>query len=102
MSGKKTVVRVMIVGEEYTLRSDADAERAQAVASHVDLAIRKVMESAPAIDARKAAILAALQITDDLLKANERSELLAGSIRSLSDDLRRVLPPSKRGSLTPI
>ena len=59
---RKTVVKVTIVGEEYTLRSDATPEHTRAVAEYVDRAIRAVMNGSGLVSERhKAAILAALR-----------------------------------------
>jgi len=93
---KKNVVKVTIVGEEYTIRSDATPERTRAVARHVDEAIRSVMNAGSMVESHKAAILAALQITDDLFEAKESQEALASEIRAVSADVRRMLPPGKR------
>jgi cell division protein ZapA len=93
---KKSSVRVNIVGEEYTLRSDASPAHTRAVAEHVDRTIRQVMNSASVVETHKAAILAALQITDELFRARGDAEELAGSMRELSAEVRRWLPPAKR------
>ena len=93
---KKSSVRVSIVGEEYTLRSDASPAHTRAVAEHVDRTIRQVMNSASVVETHKAAILAALQITDELFRARGDAEELAGSMRELSAEVRRWLPPAKR------
>ena len=98
MSVKKTVVKVSIVGEEYTLRTDAPPEHTQAVAAYVDQAIRKILGGSNIVESHKAAILAALQITDELFKAREQSAELAASTRRLTADVRRWLPPAKRGT----
>ena len=98
MTVKKNVVKVSIVGEEYTLRSEETAEHAQAVAAYVDQAIRKILGGSNLVESHKAAILAALQITDELFKAREQSAELAASTRRLTADVRRWLPPAKRGS----
>ena len=81
MNGRKSSVRVTIVGEEYTIRSDASPEHTRAVA-----------------ETRKAAILAALQITDDLFQARAQSEEIAEGMQQLSSEIRRRLPPAKRVS----
>ena len=96
--GPKQVVRVTIVGEEYSIRSDASPEHTRAVATYVDDAIRRVLNSGGATETRKAAILAALQITDQLFQAEQSAEALTGEIRGLSSEVRRWLPPAKRGS----
>jgi cell division protein ZapA len=97
MSAKKNVVKVTIVGEEYTLRSEATPEHALAVAAYVDQSIRKILGGGNLVESHKAAILAALQITDELFKAREQSADLAATTRRLTADVRRWLPPAKRG-----
>lgn len=89
--------RVRIVGEEYTIRSTVAPEHTQAIAAHVDAAIRKVLESPTITDPGKAAILAAMAITDELFKAREGEREVAERMRTLSGELRRWLPPGKRG-----
>jgi cell division protein ZapA len=96
--GGKQVVRVSIVGEEYAIRSDATPDHTRAVAAYVDDAIRRVMSSGGAVEVRKAAILAALQITDQLFEADQAAQELTGTVRSLSSEIRRWLPPAKRGA----
>ena len=93
---RKNVVKVSIVGEEYTLRSDASPEHTQAVAAYVDQAIRKIVSGSNMVETHKAAILAALQITDELFKAREQADELTASARRLTADVRRWLPPTKR------
>jgi len=68
MSEKRHVAKVSIVGEEYTIRSDATPEHTKAVAAHLDLEIRKVLGANSLIETHKAAILAAMQITDELFR----------------------------------
>jgi cell division protein ZapA len=97
VSAKKVVVRVTIMGEEYAIRSDASPEHTRRVADYVDRAIRQVKSSGPLVESHKAAILAALQITDELFKSREASEGLAEDVRGLTAEVRRWLPPAKRG-----
>ncbi|HUF28404.1 MAG TPA: cell division protein ZapA [Gemmatimonadaceae bacterium] len=100
MSEKRTVVRVQIVGEEYSIRSDETPEHTRAVAEYVDQAIRRVMNSGSVVEMQRAAILAMLQITDELFKAREASAELTTGMRSLGNEVRRWLPPAKRGEPT--
>ena len=97
MSDRRHVVRVSIVGEEYAIRSDATPEHTRLVAEYVDSAIRQVMNSGGVVEARKAAILAALQITDEFFKARQAGDRCEASMRGLSEEIRRMLPPAKRG-----
>ena len=96
MTSKKNVVRVTILGDEYSIRSDQSPERTQAVAEHVDNVIKQTMKAGNIVDAQKAAILAALSITDELFDAREGGEDLAGSMKRLSAEIRPWLPPAKR------
>ena len=93
----KHSTRVTICGEEYTLKSDASPEHTRAVAAYVDAAIRQVMGSAAVVESHKAAILAALSITDELFRERAGTEEVAGAMDGLSSELRRWLPPGKRG-----
>ena len=94
---RKSSVRVTIVGEEYAIRSDAPPEHTRRVAEYVDRAIRHVQSNGSLIETHKAAILAALQITDELFREREASEVLAEDVRTLTAEVRRWLPPAKRG-----
>jgi cell division protein ZapA len=92
----KNVVRVTIAGEEFTLRSDSSQEHADAVAKHVDAAILRVTSSGAMIESHKAAILAALQIADELFTVRENLAEVTGYMTALSEEMRHWLPPAKR------
>jgi cell division protein ZapA len=93
----KLVVKVRIVGEEYTLRTEATPEHTKAVADHVDRTIRAIMGGGSTVETQRAAILAALQITDELFRERAAVEMIATDIRHLAADIRPLLPPAKRG-----
>ena len=97
MRESKSVVRVKIVGEEYTLRTEASAQHTQSVADHVDRTIRAILAAGVSMEMQKAAILAALQITDELFRERAATSSLADEIRRLASDIRPLLPPAKRG-----
>jgi cell division protein ZapA len=93
---KKNVVKIEIQGDEYAIRSDATPEHTRAVAEHVDKTIKSVLQSTNVVEQHKAAILAALQITDELFQARAASYTVVGAMQKLSDEIRPWLPPSKR------
>ena len=97
MTDRKHSVRVQIHGEEYTLRTTAPADETRAVAQYFDGAVREVMGAGMVVETHRAAILAALQITAELFQARESAEVNAREMRELSTELRRLLPPAKRG-----
>jgi cell division protein ZapA len=69
-------VKVSIFGEEYPLRSagDTDMEYMSRVADYVDRSMRKIADRSPNLSATKVAILAALNITDELFSERRDTE----------------------------
>jgi cell division protein ZapA len=96
MTDKRHTAKVSIVGEEYTVRSDATPEHTKAVAAYLDREIRKVLGANSLMETHKAAILAAMSITDELLRERTTSRLVEDELRGLNNDIRRMLPPGKR------
>src|SRR5438034_3628096 len=79
----------MIGGEEYTVRSDLPPEYTREVAAYVDQALKKVLSQGPIVETHKAAILAALDITN-------RSEEHTSELQSHSDLVCRLLLEKKK------
>lgn len=98
MNNKKTVVKVPIGSDEYTLRSDRPEEYTRAVAEHVDRALKDVLSAGSMVETHKAAILAALAITDELFRVRQSQRDMGDRLRALTVELSRLLPPAKRGS----
>ncbi|SRR5437016_11118401 len=97
MTTKKTVVKVTIGSDEYTLRSDRPVEYTRAVAEHVDRALKDVLSMGAIVESHKAAILAALSITDELFQSRQSHSEIAHRLTALTSDLTRLVPPAKRG-----
>jgi cell division protein ZapA len=99
MSTKKNLVRVNILNEEYSIRSDESPEHTRAVAEYLDQAIKRVLDTGSVVETNRAAILAALQITGELFEARAGTDSsdIAQRLRGLSAEVRRMLPPGKRG-----
>ena len=98
MSQAKNAVKVMIGGEEFTVRSEHPPEYTREVAAYLDVALKGIRDSLPMIETHKAAILAALSITDELFQARRGDRQIAGRLTQMADDFTRLLPPSKRGN----
>jgi cell division protein ZapA len=94
----KNAVRVIIGGEEFTVRSELPPEYTREVAAYLDAALKRVRDSLPMVESHKAAILAALSITDELFQARRGDREAADRLSSMANDLARLLPPAKRGS----
>ena len=98
MSTTKNAVRVIIGGEEYTVRSELPPDYTREVAAYLDAALKRVRDSLPMVETQKAAILAALAITDELFQARRGDRDVADRLTAMADDLARLLPPAKRGT----
>lgn len=98
MSTTKNAVRVVIGGEEYTVRSELPPEYTKEVAAYLDAALKRVRDTLPMVETHKAAILAALSITDELFQARNGDRDVADRLTAMADDLARLLPPAKRGT----
>ncbi len=98
MSAKgKQTVRVKILGEEYQIRSEVSPDHTRAVAAHYDTLVRQLLATGSVLETHRAAILAALQVTSELLEARAAAEQLTSAMRALSEEVRPLLPPGKRG-----
>jgi cell division protein ZapA len=91
MTTKKNSVRVRILGEEYTVRTDASPERTREVAQYFDRAVRQVLSTGHLAETPRAAILAGLQIAGELFEARDAAEELTQSLRALAQDVRQVV-----------
>jgi cell division protein ZapA len=91
MNAKKNSVRVRILGEEYTLRTDASPDRARAIAQYFDRAVRHVLSGGHVTETHRAAILAGLQIAGELFEARETAEELTASLSALTQEVRQVM-----------
>jgi cell division protein ZapA len=96
VSTKKHTARVTILNEEYAIRTDASPEHAKAVAQYLDQAIRHVMSAGSVVESQRAVVLAALQVTAELLDVRAALEETTQSIESMSEYVRPLLPPAKR------
>ena len=65
------VVHVKIYDREYALRTSGDAERLRSLCAHLDKRMRELAASSGSVDTLKVAVLAALSITDELLRCKD-------------------------------
>lgn len=93
---RRTAVRVTILDDDYSIRTEATAAHTRQVAEHVDRIIRRILESGTVVETHKAAILAALQITDELFRSRADAQRISTSMQELSAEVKRWLPPAKR------
>ena len=70
----KNVVQVQIFGHSYTIRGEANQDYILGVAAYVDRKMREITEKLPVASLSKVAILASLNIADELFKERARQE----------------------------
>jgi cell division protein ZapA len=81
--GKRAVV-VHIAGQRYVVRSDADEAYIQSLAGYVNERIEEVQFSSRPVSAPSLAVLAALNIADDLFRERQQRLELRKRIRDKS------------------
>jgi cell division protein ZapA len=67
-------IEVSILGQKYTIKGDASEEYIKKLAAFVDQKLKEVHNSSPNMAPLKAAILASLNIADELHRAREEHE----------------------------
>lgn len=70
----KRSIAVTIAGQRYTIKSDAEEAYVQTLAELVDQRVREVQRGAKAAPAHAVAVLAALQIADELTRSRQEVE----------------------------
>src|SRR5262245_21558372 len=84
-------VSVEIFGQRYPIRSTLDPEYIQRLAAYVDGKIRAAGESAPGGDPVRVAVLAALNIADELFRNLETAGGAASGVAERAEALERLL-----------
>ena len=84
-------VSVEIFGQRYPIRRALDPEYVQRLASYVDGKIRAAGDSAPSGDPVRLAVLAALNIADELFRHLENTRASAGTVAERAEELERLL-----------
>jgi cell division protein ZapA len=87
----KNVLRVNIFGTEYPIKGDMDAEYILKVASFVDSKMREIDKNIAIKSSLKVAILAALNIADELFKERMEKEKVLNDMESKAMGISKYL-----------
>ena len=71
---------INILGQKYTLKGEAPEEYMKELAGYVDRKIKEVLRTSPGINPLNAAILAALNIAEELHGLKKEQESIAKNI----------------------
>ncbi len=85
------VIPVEIQGQRYPIRSTLEPEYVTRLASYVDEKMRIAGESTPTGDSLRLAVLAALNIADELFRCRELTRARDGELAERAEELERLL-----------
>jgi cell division protein ZapA (FtsZ GTPase activity inhibitor) len=95
-NGERQAVRVTIFGEDYLIRSEMGHAYTERCARYVDSAIQEAHLRGRVAEPHKAAILAAMQITDRFFRAQAEKEefdrVISGRLLDLRTRVQSALP----------
>lgn len=86
-----TTIDVEIFGNVYHVRGEQDREYLQKLAAVVDGKMREISDHVPVVDSGKIAILAALNLADELLQCNNQQDEERVEIMEKVEELTAVL-----------
>jgi cell division protein ZapA len=92
----KRSVAVQIAGQKIMLRSDGDDETLHKLAAHVDVRLREIQKQTRTADTQTLALLAALQITEELFAERKAKRELKKQVREKSESLLQFLQREAR------
>ena len=95
MSDESRSIRVSIFGREYNIRGGSDEEYIKDLAAYVDSVMKDIADKAGAISSGRIAILAALNIADEMHKERQQFE-------ERIDELAQKLEAALRESQQPV
>jgi cell division protein ZapA len=85
------VVSVEIRGQRYPIRSDLDATYVNGLATYVDEKIRAASETSPSGDSLRLAVIAALNIADELFRCQDVHIARRGALAERAEALERLV-----------
>ena len=91
MSDQGRVIPVDIRGQRYPIRSSLEPEYVARLAFYVDEKMRAAADSTPTGDALRLAVLAALNIADELFRCRDLTRDRDGQLAERAGELERLL-----------
>ena len=85
------VIPISIQGQQYPIRTVLEPEYVLRLATFVDEKMRAAAESTPSGDALRLAVLAALNIADELFRCRDATDQRNGQLAERTEELERLL-----------
>jgi cell division protein ZapA len=96
MRSEGKVLKVNIYGTEYPIKGEVDVDYIRQIAEYVDGKMREVDQTTAAKSSLKVAILAALNIADELFREREEKNSLAKGFEEKINQLSKLINESLR------
>jgi cell division protein ZapA len=91
MSDSGRVIPVEIFGQRYPIRTTLDPDYVSRLASYVDEKMRAAGDATPSGDPLRLAVLAALNVADELFRCRESTRAKEGYLAERTEELERLL-----------
>ena len=91
MSDPGRVIPVEIFGQRYPIRTTLDPEYVSRLATYVEEKMRAAGDSTPSADPQRLAVLAALNVADELFRCRESNRAKDGQVAERAEELERLL-----------
>jgi cell division protein ZapA len=91
MTSPEQVVSVEIGGLNYPIRTGLDTDYVLKIAAHVNERMRAVSDVTPTGDLVRLAVLAALNIADELFRCRDASRVRNGELAERAHELEEML-----------
>jgi cell division protein ZapA len=85
------VVHVEIHGQRYAIRSDLDAQYIAELAGYLDEKMQNAARELSSADPLRIAVIAALNITDELYRARADSRGIEGRLHARAEAIERLV-----------
>jgi cell division protein ZapA len=85
------VIPVEINGQRYPIRSTLDPEYVARLAGYVDEKMRAAADSTPTGDSLRLAVLAALNIADELFRCRDQTRARDGHLAERTEEIERMV-----------
>ena len=85
------VLAVEIHGQRYPIRSSLDPEYVARLATYVDEKMRAAADTSPSGDSMRLAVIAALNVADELFRCRDASRARSGELAERAQELERLV-----------
>ena len=91
MTDSGRVVPVEIHGQRYPIRSALEPDYVARLATYVDEKMRAAADTSPSGDSMRLAVIAALNVADELFRCRDASRARNGELAERTQELERLL-----------